>query len=163
MAQANFTPIKLYYSANVGATPSTSNLAFGELAINIKDGKLFYKDDLGALQVIASTASVVSVLPVSSGGTGATTLTQGGIAYGGATTYLFSAIGSTGDLLSSNGTGAPTWVTPANTNTPSTIVKRDGVGNFAANVITASLTGTASSATNIGGGSAGSSRWISAC
>ena len=162
MAQATFTPIKLYYSANVGATPSTSNLAFGELAINIKDGKLFYKDDLGALQVIASTANAVAVLPVSSGGTGATTLTQGGIAYGGATTYLFTAVGTAGDLLSSNGTGAPTWVTPASTNTNSAIVKRDGSGNFAANVITASLTGTASSATNIAGGTTGSLPYQSA-
>jgi hypothetical protein len=162
MAQATFTPIKLYYSANLGATPSTSNLAFGELAINIKDGKLFYKDDLGALQVIASTANAVAVLPVSSGGTGATTLTQGGIAYGGATTYSFTAIGTTGDLLSSNGTGAPTWITPTSTSTASAIVKRDGVGNFAANVITASLTGTASNATNIAGGTTGSLPYQSA-
>lgn len=40
-------------------------------------------------------------------------------------------------------------------NTVSTIVARDGSGNFSAGTITASLTGTASLATNLAGGSAG--------
>jgi len=156
MAQATFTPIYLYYSANSGATPSTSNLAAGELAINTADGKLFYKDSSGSLQTIATKAAATNPLPVNTGGTGLQTLTQGGIAYGGATTYLFTAVGTTGDLLSSNGTGAPTWITPTNANTASTIVKRDGSGNFAAGTITASLTGTASTATNLASGAAGS-------
>jgi hypothetical protein len=156
MAQATFTPIQLYYSANGGATPSTTNLAAGELAINITDGKLFYKDNSGSLQTIATKAAATNPLPVNTGGTGIQTLTQGGIAYGGATTYLFTAVGTTGDLLSSNGTGAPTWITPTNANTPSTIVKRDASGNFAAGTITASLAGTASTATNLASGAAGS-------
>jgi hypothetical protein len=156
MAQATFTPIQLYYSANTGATPSTTNLAAGELAINTTDGKLFYKDSSGNLQTIATKAAATNPLPVNTGGTGIQTLTQGGIAYGGATTYLFTAVGTTGDLLSSNGAGAPTWVTPTNLNTNSAIVKRDASGNFSAGTITASLTGTASLATNLAGGAASS-------
>lgn len=156
MAQPTFTPIQLYYSANTGATPSTTNLAAGELAINTADGKLFYKDSSGNLQTIATKSAATNPLPVNTGGTGIQTLTQGGIAYGGATTYLFTAVGTTGDLLSSNGTGAPTWITPTNANTASTIVKRDASGNFAAGTITASLTGTASTATNLASGAAGS-------
>lgn len=54
MAQAGYTPIQLYYSTTVAATPSAGNLAAGELAINITDGKLFYEDNLGAVQVIAA-------------------------------------------------------------------------------------------------------------
>ena len=156
MAQATFTPIQLYYSANTGATPSTTNLAAGELAINTADGKLFYKDSSGNLQTIATKAAATNPIAVSTGGTGIQTLTQGGIAYGGATTYAFTAIGTTGDLLSSNGTGAPTWITPTNLNTNSAIVKRDSSGNFSAGTITASLTGTASLATNLAGGALGS-------
>ena len=156
MAQATFTPIQLYYSANGGATPSTTNLAAGELAINTADGKLFYKDSSGNLQTIATKAAATNPIAVSTGGTGIQTLTQGGIAYGGATTYLFTAAGTTGDLLSSNGAGAPTWVTPTNLNTNSAIVKLDSSGNFAAGTISASLTGTASTATNIANGAAGS-------
>lgn len=41
------------------------------------------------------------------------------------------------------------------TNTANKVVKRDASGNFSAGTITASLTGTASSATNLAGGSAG--------
>jgi len=156
MAQPTFTPIQLYYSANAGATPSTTNLAAGELAINTADGKLFYKDSSGNLQTIATKAAATNPIAVSTGGTGIQTLTQGGIAYGGATTYLFTAVGTTGDLLSSNGTGAPTWITPTNLNTASAIVKRDASGNFSAGTITASLTGTASLATNLAGGALGS-------
>lgn len=44
MAQTGFTPIKTYYSSVSGHTPAPSNLAYGELALNIVDGKLFYKD-----------------------------------------------------------------------------------------------------------------------
>lgn len=44
MAQTGFTPIKTYYSQVSGHTPTPSNLAYGELALNIVDGKLFYKD-----------------------------------------------------------------------------------------------------------------------
>ena len=156
MAQATFTPIQLYYSANGGATPSTTNLAAGELAINTADGKLFYKDSSNNLQTIATKAAATNPIAVSTGGTGIQTLTQGGIAYGGATTYAFTAVGTTGDLLSSNGAGAPTWVTPTNLNTASAIVKRDSSGNFSAGTITASLTGTASLATNLAGGALGS-------
>ena len=108
MAQATFTPIQLYYSSNAGATPSTTNLTSGELAINITDGKLFYKDNAGVLQVIAQKSTATTPFAVSIGGTGITSLTTGGIAYGGATTYAFTAAGTTGDVLKSNGAGAPT-------------------------------------------------------
>jgi len=46
-----------------------------------------------------------------------------------------------------------TSATSASTN--DTIVKRDGSGNFSANIISAALSGTATSATNITGGAAG--------
>ena len=162
MAQATFTPIQLYYSSNAGATPSTTNLTSGELAINITDGKLFYKDNTGALQVIAQKSTATTPFAVSIGGTGITSLTTGGIAYGGATTYAFTAAGTTGDVLKSNGAGAPTWTTPASTNTPSTLVIRNASGNFSAGTITADLTGTASTATSLSGGTAGAVPYQSA-
>jgi hypothetical protein len=54
MAQTNFTPISLYYSATAAAVPTAGNLVAGELAINTADGKLFYKDSAGVVQTIAS-------------------------------------------------------------------------------------------------------------
>jgi len=56
MAQTNYTPIQLYHSTTGAAAPTSGNLVDGELAINITDGKLFYKDNLGAVQVLATKA-----------------------------------------------------------------------------------------------------------
>ena len=62
MAQSGYTPIQLYSSSTAAATPSAANLTNSslgsELAINITDGKLFYKDNGGVIQVIASKAVV---------------------------------------------------------------------------------------------------------
>jgi hypothetical protein len=62
MAQSGYTPIQLYYSTTSGASgvPTSGNLTNGELAINITDGKLFYKDNLGAIQVIGTKGGVGS-------------------------------------------------------------------------------------------------------
>jgi hypothetical protein len=54
MSQAGYTPIQLYHSTTAAATPSTGNLNNGELAINITDGLLYYKDNSGNLQTIGA-------------------------------------------------------------------------------------------------------------
>ena len=54
MAATNFTPIQLYFSTTASAAPTAANLAQGELAINITDGKLYYEDGGGVVQVIAT-------------------------------------------------------------------------------------------------------------
>lgn len=46
------TVIQLKKSADTGNTPSAANLAYGELAINYADGKLFYKNDLDQIKSI---------------------------------------------------------------------------------------------------------------
>ena len=58
MAQSGYTPILIYGSGTPGNTPSAGNLtsssAGAELAINYADGKLYYKDSGGVVQVIAT-------------------------------------------------------------------------------------------------------------
>lgn len=54
MSQTGFTPIQLYRTATASAVPLAANLVVGELAINYTDGKLFYEDNLGVVQTIAS-------------------------------------------------------------------------------------------------------------
>lgn len=106
MAQTGYTPIQLYYSATTTNAPSAGNLAAGELAINTADGKLFYKDDAGAVQVIAWKTT-----PVSAGGTGSTTLTANNVLLGNGTSALQVVAPSTaGNVLTSNGT---TWQSTA--------------------------------------------------
>lgn len=56
MAQAGYTPIQLYHSTTPSSTPTAGNLASGELALNTADGKLFYEDNLGVVQVLATKA-----------------------------------------------------------------------------------------------------------
>ena len=60
MAASGYTPISLYYSSTTTNTPSSGNLVNGELAINIADGKLFYKDSSGNVQIIATKGGVGS-------------------------------------------------------------------------------------------------------
>ena len=55
MAQTNYTPISLYYSTTASAVPVNTNLVNGELAINITDGKLYYKDNTGTVKVLAGS------------------------------------------------------------------------------------------------------------
>ena len=60
MAQTGYTPISIYYSSTASNTPTAGNLVAGELAINTADGKLFYKDSAGAVQVIGTKGGVGS-------------------------------------------------------------------------------------------------------
>ena len=84
--------------------PSASNLALGELAINIADGKLYYNSG-GTVQLIAA-----NLLPIANGGTFSTSIpTAGAISYGNGSSYQFTAVGTTGQLLTSAGAGVPTW------------------------------------------------------
>ncbi len=79
MAQTGYTPIKLYASTTAAAVPSAGNLDNtngAELAINITDGKLYYKDNAGVVQLLASKAGAsgsVTSVDVSGGTTGLTT------------------------------------------------------------------------------------------
>jgi len=62
---------------------------------------------------IGLTTHVSGTLPIANGGTNATaTPTAGAVAYGNGTAYAFTNAGTTGQVLTSNGSGTPTWSTP---------------------------------------------------
>jgi hypothetical protein len=137
MAQAGFTPIKLYLSTTAAAVPTAGNLEPGELAINNNDGKLFYEDSSGVVQVIATKASAANsfsagttgltpntattgavtlagTLALANGGTNASlTAVAGAVPYSSASALALTAAGTAGQVLTSNGASAPTWSTPA--------------------------------------------------
>jgi len=106
MAQTGFTPIQLYSSSTATNVPLAANLANGELAINITDGKLFYKDDASAVQVIGWKTT-----PTSAGGTGLTSYTAGDtLYYATGTTLTKLAIGTAYQAFQVNaGATAPSW------------------------------------------------------
>ena len=136
MAQANYTPIQLYYSTTAAAVPVNTNLANGELAINITDGKLYYKDNTGTVKLLADNAvttpvtsitfastgltpstatsgavTVGGTLATGNGGTDITTYTTGDILYASATNVLSKLASTTaGYVLTAGGVGvAPAW------------------------------------------------------
>ena len=140
MSASGYTPILIYASGTATNVPlaanMTSSASGAELALNYADGKLFYKDSSGVVQVLASKAGNVNVasfqtslggltpstattgvvtlagtLNTSSGGTGLTSYTAGDLPYYAAGTLLSKlAIGTSGQILTSSGT-APQWST----------------------------------------------------
>jgi len=169
MAATNFTPIQLYFSTTASAVPTAANLAQGELAINITDGKVYYEDNSGAVQVIAtkgtgtiggSTTQIqynnAGALAGSSAmtfnsGTSTTTLTTLnltnalGATYGGTaqSTYAQGDIvyASAANTLAKLGIGASTFILTSNGTIP------QWVAPSSISVLTA---------TNLAGGAAGS-------
>jgi hypothetical protein len=112
MAQSGYTPILIYASSTTTTAPLAANLtnssSGAELAINYFDGKLFYKDNAGVVQVLAWKTT-----PTSAGGTGLTSWTAGQIPYYVSGTALSQLnIGTNGFVLTSNGT-APQWSAPS--------------------------------------------------
>ena len=73
MAATGYTSILIYSSSTATNVPLAANLTNSsggsELAINIADGKLFYKDSGGAVQVLATKAGALGTV-TSVGGTG---------------------------------------------------------------------------------------------
>ena len=113
MAQAGFTPIQLYYSTTASAVPTNTNLANGELAINVTDGRLYYKDDTNTVQVIGyknvPANTITGTLGATNGGTSQSTYTTGDILYASATNTLSKlGVGSSGQVLTVSG-GVPAW------------------------------------------------------
>jgi len=137
MAASGYTPISLYYSTTAAAVPVNTNLVAGELALNTNDGKLYFKNSSGVVTLLASTAATSGVttfaggttgltpasatsgavtlagtLAIANGGTNSTaTATAGGAGYGTGTAHAYTAAGTTGQVLTSQGASAPIWAT----------------------------------------------------
>jgi hypothetical protein len=108
MAQTGYTPIKLYASVTPAAVPLAANLDNtngAELAINIADGKLYFKNSSNAVTLLAQSGAASPVTTISFGTTGLTpsTATSGAITVAGTL------------ALANGGTGATT-VSGAQTN-----------------------------------------------
>lgn len=62
MAQTGYTPILIYGSSTAAAVPTNTNLTSSangaELALNFTDGKLYYKDNVGTVRLLADKISV---------------------------------------------------------------------------------------------------------
>jgi hypothetical protein len=122
MSQSGYTQLQLYRSATATNVPLAAALADGELAINTADGRLFYKDNSGTVQTIASSSTVANAV-----------LTTGNQTIGGTKTFSSTISGSINgnaatatNVAYSGLTGTvPTW----NQNTTGTAASISGFNN----------------------------------
>jgi len=105
MAASGYTPIILFNSTTASNVPTTSNLAVGELAINIPDGKLYYNKS-GTITVLANatTASLTVPITPSNGGTGVANGTNNTITFTGNYTLGLTLTANTTVTLPTTGT-----------------------------------------------------------
>ena len=105
MAATGFTPIQLYRTTTASAVPVNTNLADGELAINLTDEKLYFKNAGGTVKLLAA-----NITPVANGGTGQTSYVNGELLIGNSTgNTLTKATLTAGTGVSiTNGTGSIT-------------------------------------------------------
>ena len=122
MAASGATPIQLYHSSTPAAVPSAGNLIDGELAINIADGKLFYKDTGGVVKTVS-----------------------GGIEYTTEKTSNYTATANQGVLTNTTG-GAFTVTLPATPSNGDQVIVADAANFWGTNNLTVARNGS-----NIGG------------
>ena len=90
---------------------------------------------------IAISASQITsgILPIAQGGTNSnTTPTSGAVVYGNGSAHVFTAVGSIGQVLTSQGSGTPTWTTVGGTGTVTSVsvVSANGFAGTVANATT---------------------------
>ena len=107
----------VYLSAATAGAYTATEPASPNYSIQI--GVVIYSHGVnGKLLVAIQTKSVesqhiVGQVAIANGGTnGTATPTAGAIAYGTGSAYAFSSAGTSGQVLTSNGSSAPTWTTP---------------------------------------------------
>ena len=132
MAASGYTPIILFNSTTTGNAPTTSNLAVGELAVNIADGKLFFNKS-GTITTMANASLQIAggspqyaVTLTATGATNVTLPTSG---------YVVSSVTQLG--------ANPVTGTPSST----TFLRGDGTWASAGTNIT--LTNDTTTATNV--------------
>jgi hypothetical protein len=145
MAATNFTPIQIYHSTTASAAPTAGNLTSGELAINITDGKLFYKDNSGVVQTIAYKNTPISTL--SGFGTGVATAL--GINTGSAGAFVVNggALGTPSSGTLTNATGLPVSTGVSGFGTGVAAALAVNTGSAGAFVVNGGALGTPSSGT----------------
>jgi hypothetical protein len=106
--------VLLKKSSVAAKVPLIGDLAYGELAINYADGKLYYKDSTNTIKYFLESSQVSSTLDdiTTNGNTTTNSITVGGLSIGSA--YTFPTIdGSNGQVLTTDGLGNITFQTPA--------------------------------------------------
>ena len=108
--------VTTFSAGTTGLTPNTATSGAITLAGTLATGNggtgLTSFTSGGAVYATSTSALTTGTLPIASGGTNSTaTATAGGVGYGTGTALAYTAAGTTGQVLTSNGASAPTWTT----------------------------------------------------
>ena len=110
-----------------------------------------------------TAAGLSSILTIASGGTNSSaTPTAGGAGYGTGTAHAYTAAGTVGQVLTSQGASAPTWTTVASSGGTVTSVSVTSANGFAGTVANATTTPAITLTTSITGVLKGNGTAISA-
>jgi len=101
------TPILLKKSSVAGKVPLTTDLQYGEVALNYTDNKIYFKDSSNNIKAFLQAPTLDDV--TDNGATTTNSLTIGGLSIGSA--YTLPVVdGSLNYVLSTNGSGTVSWV-----------------------------------------------------
>ena len=104
--------VLLKKSSVAAKVPLTGDLAYGELALNYNDGKLYYKDSSNNIKYFLENSQVSSTLDdvTTNGNTTTNSITVGGLSIGSAYT-LPTSDGSYGQVITTDGSGNLSFTT----------------------------------------------------
>jgi hypothetical protein len=129
--------------SNLAGTGISVSSATGDVTIS-NTGVLSFSGGTTGLTPATGTAGAITLagtLAIANGGTnGSATPTAGAVAYGTGTAYGFTAAGTAGQVLTSNGAGVPTWTTPAGGGTVTSVSFTGGIISVATPTTTPALT-----------------------
>jgi hypothetical protein len=101
----------MLHAATIYNSSAISNTTISGPGVTIAPGAKVLVFSTGAGFYEVQSSSITGILPIANGGTNAiATPTAGGISYGTGSAYAFTSAGTSGQVLTSNGAGAPTWV-----------------------------------------------------
>ena len=102
--------VLLKKSSVASRVPTTSDLAYGEVALNYTDGKLYYKDSSNNIKYFLESSQASTTLDdvTTNGSTTTNAITVGGLSIGSAYT-LPTVDGTNNYVLSTDGSGNVSW------------------------------------------------------
>lgn len=171
----NTTTIQIRYSSTPGATPTAGSLSAGELVVNTADGKLYFKNSSGTVQVLSQADQIAPLttkgdLLVNDGtsnvrlavGTDNYVLTADSAQAAGVKWAAVSGGISSADIQTFNSAGSSTWTKPSGAKIVYVLMFGGGGGGGSGRRRASGSSATAASSGGGGGAGGRTELWVPA-